>query len=126
MWDHFSSKAPKRVAVAKISKVLYLMRPHLYPILDSRLTAFYEVPAKVAAREVAATRPDLASFKQLQWEAIRRDIESNRDALAELRGALERSSVPLALEASERLSDVRLLDMLAWAAAGEPSDENDS
>jgi hypothetical protein len=40
--------------------------------------------------------------------------------------ALQRSSVPLALEASEKLSDVRLLDMLAWAAAGEPSDENAS
>lgn len=126
LWDHFSSKAPKRVGVAKVSKVLYLMRPHLYPILDSRLTAFYEEPAKAAAREVAATRPEFASFKRLQWEAIRRDIQSNLDALAELRVALHGSSVPLALEASERLSDVRLLDMLAWAAAGEPPDENDS
>ena len=45
---------------------------------------------------------------------------------ATLRLTLRRSSVPLAIEASERLSDVRLLDMPAWAAAGEPSDENAS
>ena len=35
LWDHFWTDRPRGVAVAKISKVLYLMRPGLYPILTT-------------------------------------------------------------------------------------------
>lgn len=127
LWAHFSAAAPKRVGVAKISKVLYLMRPGMFPILDSRLTAAYESAAKEAARQVAAVRPDFAKFKRLQWEAVRRDLVSNATAIAALREALVSAPVPLADEAARRLSDLRLLDMMAWAADGspEPSDETD-
>jgi hypothetical protein len=122
LWEHFWSAAPKRVSVAKISKVLYLMRPGMFPILDSRLTSLYDAAAKVAAREVAARRPEFAKFKRLQWEAMRRDLVENENALAGLREVLGQIAVPLASEAAQRVSDLRLLDMLAWAAAGEPDD----
>ncbi|HUP86797.1 MAG TPA: DUF6308 family protein [Acidimicrobiales bacterium] len=125
LWDHFFASAPKRVSVAKVSKVLHLMRPALYPILDSRLAAFYDVAAKDAARDVGKRRPDLAKFKRLQWEAIRRDVVANQQALDELRAVLKHAELPLPAEVVGRLSDVRLMDILAWAAAGGPEDEPD-
>jgi hypothetical protein len=38
LWNHFSADARKGIADAKISKVLFLMRPFIFPILDSRLS----------------------------------------------------------------------------------------
>lgn len=125
LWDHFWSDAPKGVGVAKISKVLYLMRPALFPILDSRLTSLYDATARAAAREVATHRPEFKSYKRLDWEAVRRDLLSNDRPLGELRTALKNVEVALAPEASAKLSDLRLLDMLAWAAAGEPSADDE-
>jgi hypothetical protein len=116
LWDHFWTDRPKGVAVAKISKVLYLMRPALFPILDRRLRSFYGPAAKAAARDVASRRPEFAACKRMTWEAVRRDLLSNEAALRELRGALRDIDCVLASEASAKLSDLRLLDMLAWAA----------
>ncbi|MGH9153728.1 MAG: DUF6308 family protein [Acidimicrobiales bacterium] len=124
LWEHFRAAAPKRVGVAKISKVLYLMRPGFLPILDSRLTRMYDAAAKVAARDVAKARPDLPKYSRLSWEAVRRDLLVNDAALMELRKALRDVPVALATEAADRLSDARLMDMLAWSAAGEPEDED--
>ncbi len=114
--DSFWADRPAGVAVAKISKVLYLMRPALFPILDSRLRSFYGPAAKAAARDVASRRPEFAACKRMTWEAVRRDLLSNEAALRELRGALRDTDCGLASEASAKLSDLRLLDMLAWAA----------
>jgi hypothetical protein len=52
----------------------------------------------------------------MSWEAIRRDLLSNEAALRELRGALRGTDCTLASEPSAKLSDLRFLDMLAWAA----------
>jgi hypothetical protein len=116
LWDHFWTGRPAGVAVAKISKVLYLMRPALFPILDRRLRSFYGPAAKAAARDVASRRPEFAACKRMTWEAVRRDLLSNEVALRELRGALRDTDCVLACEASAKLSDLRFLDMLAWAA----------
>ena len=35
LWEHFWDARPANVSTAKISKTLYLMRPGLFPILDS-------------------------------------------------------------------------------------------
>jgi hypothetical protein len=116
LWDHFWSERPKGIATAKISKVLYLMRPALFPILDRRLNAFYDAASKAAARDVASHRPGFAACKRMTWEAVRRDLLSNQAALRELRSALGDIDCVLASEASAKVSDLRFLDMLAWAA----------
>ncbi len=83
----FWTDRPGGVATAKISKVLYLMRPALFPILDRRLRSFYGPAAKAAARDVASRRPEFAACKRMTWEAVRLDLLSNQAALRELRGA---------------------------------------
>ena len=67
-------------------------------------------------RDVASRRPEFAACKRMTWEAVRLDLLSNQAALRELRGALGDIDCALASEASAKLSDLRLLDMLAWAA----------
>jgi hypothetical protein len=117
LWEHFWEARPANVSTAKISKTLYLMRPGLFPILDSYLTRFYRTAARAAAIDVGQQRPFLARFRTLYWEAVRRDIVDNEAALRALRLALPATGAPLAEEAAERLSDLRLLDMLAFAAS---------
>ena len=70
LWDHFWTGRPENIAVAKVSKVLYLMRPALFPILDRRLRSFYGPAAKAAARDVVSRRPELAADRRMTWEAV--------------------------------------------------------
>jgi hypothetical protein len=115
LWEHFWDARPANVSTAKISKVLYLMRPGLFPILDSYLTRFYRTAARTAAIDVGQKRPSQGQFKTLYWEAVRRDILDAEAGLRVLREVLAVAEAPLATEAARRLSDVRLLDMLAFA-----------
>jgi len=115
LWEHFWDARPANVSTAKISKVLYLMRPGLFPILDSYLTRFYRPAARAAAIDVGQKRASLGRFRTLYWEAIRRDILGNEAGLRVLRQVLAATGAPLAEQAARGLSDLRLLDMLAWA-----------
>jgi Family of unknown function (DUF6308) len=117
VWEHFWDARPAGISTAKISKVLYLMRPGLFPILDSYLTRLYRLAAREAAADAGQQRPSLGQFTTLYWEAIRRDILRGEAALRELRKVLAASSVPSAQTAARRLSDLRLLDILAWATS---------
>ena len=117
LWEHFWDARPANVSTAKISKVLYLMRPGLFPILDSYLTRFYRTAARAAAVDVAQKRASLARFRTLYWEAIRRDILANEAGLQAVREVLAATEAPLAEQAARGLRDLRLLDMLAWAAS---------
>jgi hypothetical protein len=91
----------------KVSKVLHLKRPGLYPILDSRLQRLYKCAATAAAKNYPQ-RP----FRRMYWAAIRYDLIDNRDALKALRAEI--SDDP---RLSER-TDLRLLDILTWDLAG--------
>ena len=117
LWEHFWDARPANVSTAKISKVLYLMRPGLFPILDSYLVRFYRAAARAAAVDVAKKRASLGRFRTLYWEAIRRDILDNEAGLQALRQVLPETGAPLAGQAARGLSDLRLLDMLAWAVS---------
>lgn len=117
LWDHFWDARPANVSTAKISKALYLMRPGLFPILDSYLIRFYRTAARAAAVDIGHRRPSLGRSTTLYWEAIRRDILGGESALPVLRDALAASRAPVAEIAARKLSDLRLLDMLAWAAS---------
>jgi len=115
LWEHFWDARPANVSTAKISKVLYLMRPGLFPILDSYLIRFYRTAARAAAIDLGQKRASLGRFRTLYWEAVRRDILDNEANLQVLRQALAATGTPLPEQAARRLSDLRLLDMLAWA-----------
>jgi uncharacterized protein DUF6308 len=117
LWEHFWDARPANVSTAKISKVLYLMRPGLFPILDSYFTRFYRTAARAAAADVGQKRVSQGQFKTLYWEAVRRDVLASQAGLRVLREVLATAEAPLAQEAARRLSDVRLLDMLAFAAS---------
>ncbi|ANC31957.1 hypothetical protein I598_2420 [Isoptericola dokdonensis DS-3] len=112
LYDHFREAAPKGVATAKIHKVLHLKRPALIPILDSRLLAAYGP----AAAEAARRHPDLGA-RRLNWVAIREDLidESNARALTEVRARLA-ADEDATVRVMARLTDLRLLDAVAWRA----------
>lgn len=113
LWEHFWDARPPNVSTAKISKVLYLMRPGLFPILDSYLIMFYRAAARAAVLELGQERASLGRFRTLYWEAIRRDILGREAGLHVLRQMLTATGAPLAEQSAQRLSDLRLLDMLA-------------
>lgn len=94
--------------MSKASKILHVKRPHLYPILDSRLRALYSEAAVVAA-EVYPER----GFKRMFWAAVRNDVVTNKRALQCLRQDLAAADPALAELAA--LSELRLLDILSWS-----------
>ncbi|MCK0115994.1 DUF6308 family protein [Isoptericola sp. S6320L] len=112
LYQHFRTAAPRGVAIAKIHKVLHLKRPALIPILDSRLLAAYAT----AAAEAARRHPHLGA-RRLNWAAIREDIidESNARALADVRARLA-SDEDATVQVMAQLTDLRLLDAVAWRA----------
>lgn len=75
LYDHFRTAAPRHVGVAKISKVLHLKRPGLFPILDSKVMAFYRLHARAAA-----ARYPHRGRRAMFWAAIRDDVCANLDS----------------------------------------------
>ncbi|WP_233625135.1 DUF6308 family protein [Actinoplanes sp. ATCC 53533] len=98
------------ISLGKVSKVLHLKRPHLFPILDSRVTRAYRKPAE----EAAALHPG-RGHRRMYWAAVRNDVvaPANASALASLRGLL-RGDADERVRQVAQLSDVRLLDILTW------------
>lgn len=116
LYWHFAENAPKGVSFAKISKVLHLKQPSLFPILDSHLARSYAPAAR-------ALRTDYPQFgwRRRTWLAIRNDLLAARSsgAIEELRERLHSyesddvdSQPDVRLLAG--LTDLRLLDILVW------------
>ena len=103
----------------KAAKALYLKRPHLYPILDSRLVAAYRHPARLAAHRLRNCRPGL---RRAYWAAIRADLlhAENIAELAAVRTALRQDEDERVRRAAD-LSDIRLLDIVVWSLGSTPS-----
>ena len=117
LYAHFRAAAPKGIKAAKIYKVLHLMRPKMFPILDSRLARRYDSNAKQAAKAVNACRSDQPPSTHAYWAAIREDLVANATGLAAIRRSLAAIDDPVVSDAAVRLSDVRLLDILTWVDA---------
>ncbi|WP_301850923.1 hypothetical protein [Rhodococcus pyridinivorans] len=83
----------------------------MFPILDSKVMAFYRHHARAAA----ARYPHRAK-RAMFWAAIRDDVCTNLDsgALPLLRRCLAQSESEQVRRIAS-LTDVRLLDLLTWA-----------
>ncbi|UPK73168.1 flavoprotein [Nocardioidaceae bacterium SCSIO 66511] len=91
----------------KVSKVLHLKRPDLFPVLDSTMARVYRYDAELAAQEYPQR-----GKRRLYWAAIRNDLATNSAALDELQQALVNTQ---GAESLAGLSRLRLLDIAAWA-----------
>jgi hypothetical protein len=116
LYWHFGKTAPKGVNFAKISKVLHVKQPHLYPILDSHIRRAYAPSAKALRSEF----PELG-WRRRTWVAVRNDLVGARSsgALNELRELLRGFESSDAREQQrvrdlDALTDLRLLDILVW------------
>jgi hypothetical protein len=112
LFNHFDGAGRRRIGYGKISKVLHLKRPHLYPILDSKLRAAYRGAAEAVAERYRNHRPGV---RWSYWAAIRDDVlkPANREALQAIREEMASHERALVRRAAT-LSDVRLLDILVW------------
>jgi Family of unknown function (DUF6308) len=111
---HFTSDRISRPRIAKVHKALHLKRPGLYPILDDRLRKLYGDRAALWVGRLArlhVTIDDSAPF----WAAIRQDLVGNEAELGDYRCQLA-ADPDESLRQLARLSDLRLLDIVAWTA----------
>jgi hypothetical protein len=97
------------IARAKTSKLLHLKRPHLVPVLDSRVLPLWEADALAEGKRLQREHPQY-------WLAVRKDLIAGTDELARLRSTLS-SSDDEAYRRLGRLSALRLLDVIAWSLA---------
>lgn len=122
LYEHFRAHAPKGVKAAKIYKVLHLMRPGLFPILDSRLAKLYDAPARAMAPVVNNCRPDLPASKYAYWAAIRVDLRDASDTIEAIRRVLRESGDDFVAATVDELTNLRILDMLAWQDVDQADD----
>jgi hypothetical protein len=103
------------IRFAKLSKILHLKRPRLFPILDSRVLRAYR---RTAAETAIRYRTERPGFQLLYWAAVRDDViaSGNIAALAALRELLHQDA-DSRVQRAAMLTDVRLLDILTWHSA---------
>ncbi|WP_230313546.1 DUF6308 family protein [Nakamurella alba] len=118
LFDWFAGTGKMKIGTAKVSKVLYLKYPALFPILDSRLSRLYRAEAE---RSADRYRDQGRDYRRMYWSAIRDDVIANRatgaldDARQRLRTAADSGDAHSdRILRLTRLSDLRLLDVLAW------------
>lgn len=114
LYRHFSEPGRRGVAMGKLSKVLYLMRPRVVPIIDSRLARLYRHRAREVAHQL-----NLGS-RYNYWEAVRLDLVDPRTlaALAAIRDWAAAGSA--SVSHLGKLTDIRILDLIAWAGTQVP------
>jgi len=101
---------------AKASKLLHLHRPQLYPILDRWVKALYREAADEAAKASTTRSPN---GEPMFWAAIREDLIVNSGSLLDLRHwcAEQHGAATARWSLLGGLTDLRLLDVLAWSVA---------
>ena len=106
-------RSVKGVGWTTAYKVLHIKRPSLFPLLDARLRQTYRQAEAEWRTDHPSVRPGGRNF----WAVIRADVIDpfNRSSLERSRETFRRESP---LRPLTGLSDVRLLDILAWRLAG--------
>jgi hypothetical protein len=128
LWYHFFTGRPKGIGGTQINKVLHQVLPELVVIYDTRLSNLYK--GKDCGGEVKEARMALDKTNKwnkkdsFAWEPLRRDmatltatdITNIRQGVAKLpcKNALIIEGKAANIWASENLSLVRLIDMVAW------------
>lgn len=98
MLDQYSVLRKKGLRDAKITKLLHLKRPLLFPILDSFVNRFYRD----------------AGIPRERWAPIRDDVIANTDSWQQLRSAARMVQDP-AVQLLAQLTDLRLHDIAVWS-----------
>lgn len=116
VYEYFYLQRPRGISTAKIHKVLYVMFPEIFPILDSRLIKLLKVNAVLAAQELQERRssPDRGAVNY--WEAIRQLLLESQDTISWIRDELLCDEDWFVSEAAESLTDLRFLDMVLWSS----------
>jgi hypothetical protein len=115
LYSHFLDPKLPRVSRGKVHKILYVMRPQFFPIVDSRLATLYRKPARVWARKLADAGLSRGFAGPSYWAAIRDDLLQNATVIGNIRTAINGIDEGIHTETLAHLSDVRILDMLAWS-----------
>jgi len=115
LFEHFDRVAGVGSAIA--SKLLHLKRPSFFPLLDSIVVDVYHGTAADRYSASARWQKERPHWDGLYWAAIRDDLlnRENRRSLHEIRLFLRRHGTDHAMNIA-RLTDLRLLDILAWSA----------
>lgn len=128
LWFHFGDDSPTGIGGTQINKVLHQVLPELVVIYDDKLSDLYEgekLGVAVKKARIAKGKTNKWNKKdRFSWEPLRRDMktitpakEANiRQGVAELpcKNAIIIEGKAANVWASENLSLVRLIDMVAW------------
>jgi hypothetical protein len=107
------------IGVAKVHKVLHPKRPGLYPILDDRLRHLYSGCAARWIEPLAHLGELTPADSPPYWAAIREDLNRCRDDLEAHRDSLRCDDDETVRRLAD-LTNVRLLDIVAWSIAAVP------
>ena len=114
VYEHFWTQAPAGVSVGKIHKVLYVMRPRLFPILDSRVQRLLKPNAVAVAEQTRLGRGEYDRGKSNYWGAVRLLQIGADQTLDAIRKELLKSEDDFIRQSHAFLTDLRLLDMVLW------------
>jgi Family of unknown function (DUF6308) len=110
LYYHFYHRH-RGMARATISKLLHLKRPGFYPILDSKMARLYRQVGHAMQRATGLNQTPVL------WLCVRDDLlrEENQTALAWIRRQIQaRAGGNPALDNVQNLTDLRILDIIAW------------
>jgi hypothetical protein len=105
LYEKYRLARGSNIGRAKRSKLLHLKRPWLIPIADTRVVSIY--------RRRADTLAATLSMPDGHWEAVREDLIAGVDDFNWLTTRLCDHQEPSIRQLS-RLTNLRLLDILAW------------
>jgi hypothetical protein len=128
LWYHFFTGRPTGIGGTQINKVLHQVLPELVVIYDTRLSELYEgMSFKAEVKKARNAQDETNKWNKkdrFSWEPLRRDMEkitpakeaNIRQGVAELpcKNAIIIEGKAANIWASENLSLVRLIDMVAW------------